>query len=479
MVVTRKGEHGIIPCQKTKRTLTSTSSRRIVMNTQLDNNIFSGTCTVTPIEGEGEGYHVRSVIEFDIRFKPGENKVDTITNAVEENGNKMKRMTSQEVFEKDDETNVKIFQEANPTLKRYGKQSFTFITQFGHVSIQRQSLYNIITRKKIIPSKIVWRTSQNRHITERLREIVCEKLQHLSFRQTAQTLSEQSGEKSLIVPSTVRKILQSKRKELHEQQLQFVQDVKEDKKEIDTTNIKQPKRTHEAKEMIHLEMDEIVTKSQLKGQRWNTTYTATLTMPTEQNIYLIAPNEKELTELVNAHLIKNDAFAGNMRLEVLSDGASWIGDYVASLKNIEKEHILCWYHLEKKMYEGLSSIGLTTKMKNELQHELLGALWRGNLCQVVLKLWSYRTTAKTLKRLEELIGYLLKRKRCIKNYEQRKANHQRTASNQVEKWNDHSIANRCKNHGMSWVPDGVFAIGIYAAQKRLPQDNLSHSTYST
>jgi hypothetical protein len=54
------------------------------------------------------------------------------------------------------------------------------------------------------------------------------------------------------------------------------------------------------------------------------------------------------------------------RLEVISDGARWIGDWIGGVKDVEVEHILCWYHLCKRNYEGPGAVGLAKEKRKEL-----------------------------------------------------------------------------------------------------------------
>jgi hypothetical protein len=61
-----------------------------------------------------------------------------------------------------------------------------------------------------------------------------------------------------------------------------------------------------------------------------------------------------------------------------------------------------------------------------------------------------------------LIGYLLRKKRQLANYEERHAHGEWIASTRVEKWNDVAVSQRCKHRGMSWTESGVLAVATYA-----------------
>ena len=68
--------------------------------------------------------------------------------------------------------------------------------------------------------------------------------------------------------------------------------------------------------------------------------------------------------------------------------------------------------------------------------------------------------------VEELIGYLEKRRAYIPDYEQRQRAGLWIASTRVEKYNDWAVSARCKHQGMSWSPPGVLALAALEAARR-------------
>ena len=64
------------------------------------------------------------------------------------------------------------------------------------------------------------------------------------------------------------------------------------------------------------------------------------------------------------------------------------------------------------------------------------------------------------------MGYLLRKRRIIVNYEERRERGLWLASTRVEKWNDTAVADRCKHQGMSWTAQGVLAVALYAAKQK-------------
>ena len=72
----------------------------------------------------------------------------------------------------------------------------------------------------------------------------------------------------------------------------------------------------------------------------------------------------------------------DQRLEVVSDGATWIHDWVSGVTQVPVVQILCWFHLRKRIYEGLGAVGLAKEQRALLEHEILGLLWQGKTAQV-------------------------------------------------------------------------------------------------
>jgi hypothetical protein len=68
--------------------------------------------------------------------------------------------------------------------------------------------------------------------------------------------------------------------------------------------------------------------------------------------------------------------------------------------------------------------------------------------------------------VEELIGYLEKRRAYIPDHRQRQRAGLWIESTGVEKYNDWAISARCKHRGMSWSPRGVLALAALEAARR-------------
>jgi hypothetical protein len=68
--------------------------------------------------------------------------------------------------------------------------------------------------------------------------------------------------------------------------------------------------------------------------------------------------------------------------------------------------------------------------------------------------------------VNELIGYLEKRREYIPDYQERRRAGLWIASTRVEKFNDWAVSGRCKHQGMSGSPVGVLALAALEAARR-------------
>jgi hypothetical protein len=101
-----------------------------------------------------------------------------------------------------------------------------------------------------------------------------------------------------------------------------------------------------------------------------------------------------------------------------------------------------------------------------LEKELLGHLWEGEVDAAVKLLEGAMEWVKTPKGVEDLIGYLEKRRGYIPDSQERQRVGLWIASTRVEKFNDWAISDRCKHRGMSWSPQGVLALAALEATRR-------------
>jgi hypothetical protein len=469
-------------------------------------NEFIQECKVITSES---GYEIVGNFRCVISKNANINELDPIEQHIEQLGQQFKRIVCRETLEAADENNVRLFRLAQPRLRKNGKSPFTIITRFGRIRLNRQRMLDPQTGKTMTPSGIVWETSQNRHVTRQVIDAACDASQAVSYRKAAGQLAEESGEEKLLSTTTVWNKKQMIGKELEQKHSDFAEQAlthfAEQAPTQDTIILSEvppeqssleevatdAKPCRIAENTIQAQLDEVVTKSQEPGKKTNKTYTATLETSEGECFYLAAKSSQELIQQVMARLMMLGLFLGK-RLEVISDGARWIGEWVDGMTgreqcdpqsreqcdphHVEVEHVLCWYHLCKRIYEGLGAMGLPKDKRKALEREILGHLWRGETAQAVWILWGLRSSARIPQRIDDLMGYLLRKKHTIVNYAARREQRLWLASTRVEKWNDVAVSERCKHRGMSWTSQGVLAIALYAAEQKRKSKQITNHT---
>ena len=182
-----------------------------------------------------------------------------------------------------------------------------------------------------------------------------------------------------------------------------------------------------------VEPDEVKTKAQPStGRKEVWTYTAVVLVCGLQYAFAEATAEG-LWLQVSALLLELGVLRGERQLLVLGDGAAWIRTWFESLGISSKAMILCWWHLRKRCYESMSSAGGPKDRRRAFEKELLSLLWKGEVDAAIQLLRGALEWVKNPASVEELIGYLEKRRAYIPNYEQRQRAGVWIASNRVEK----------------------------------------------
>ena len=437
-------------------------------------NALVTECKVTHTEN---AFVAVGTFQLQLVIDDSKNELEQIETQIERAGQQFKRNVCHETLQAADERCVKLFQKTQPHLHKNGKSPFTFVMKFGHVTIKRQRLRHSQTGKTVKPSAVLWQTSHHHHISQQTIEAACESSQVVSYRKAAKQLANEAGEEQLIATSTVWNKKQEKGKELVQKQNDFVEQVLTHKETPPLVGVPSDSTRSIEADTIQVQLDEVKTRSQEPEKKWNLTYTATLETQQKECFYLAAESSAALIQQVVARLTVLGLYLGK-RLEVVSDGATWISDWVRSVQGVVVEQVLCWYHLRKRIYEGLGALGFAKDRRILLQKEILGHLWRGRTAAAVWILWGLRPPSRPDQRrpnrIDELIGYLLRKRRQIVDYESRRERGLWLASTRVEKWNDLAVTIRCKHNGMSWTTQGVLAVALYAAKQK--QDSISPQT---
>ena len=161
---------------------------------------------------------------------------------------------------------------------------------------------------------------------------------------------------------------------------------------------------------------------------------------------------------VLAFLLVNNLLS--RELVFMTDGANDLKGHIQSVFQFHPYAvILDWFHLKKRCQERLSQSLRGKDKRNAALEKLLRYLWVGDVSGATAYLSSIDPAdIKNQKWLDDLLGYLDRKKYAITCYAVRARLGLRNSSNPVEKANDLLIAHRQKHNGMAWSPDGSGAL---------------------
>jgi Uncharacterised protein family (UPF0236) len=402
-------------------------------------------------------------------------------------------------------------------IRRRGRRPFTFKTIFGEVTVQRSRIEHKKDRTMEVPSAIAWNTSHQLHITQNLRDAVCDQMSDQSTRKSRADLCQYAGDESLLGRSTIIDIVHEEGAHLIAAQRQRAQAILSNASEAQLAMLgpaavdpdaltglvdddpplddseealaeweqieaewiatgfpgcepafpvakDEPRAVDEG--FVIVEPDEVKTKAQPStGRKEVWTYTAVVLVADLRYAFAEATAEG-LCLQVSALLLELGVLSGQRGLLVLGDGATWIRTWFESLGISSKAMVLCWWHLRKRCYEQMSSAGGPKDRRRVFEKELLGQLWEGNVDTAIELLRGTLEWVRNPAAVDELIAYLEKRRAYIPNYQQRQEAGLWIASTRVEKYNDWAVSARCKHQGMSWSPQGVLALAVLEAARR-------------
>jgi hypothetical protein len=406
---------------------------------------------------------------------------------------------------------------AGAGIQRRGTRPFTFKTIFGEVTVRRSRISHNHDGTIEVPSAVAWQTSHQLMITPNLRDAVCDQMSDQSTRESLADVCQYAGDEDLLGASTIIDIVHQEGERLIAAQRQRARDILADASEAELARLgpvladpdaltglveddppfddsedaqaeweevqaewiatgfagcdpAAPVEKEEPREVdqgwVIVEPDEVKTKAQAStGRKEVWTYTAVVLVAGLRYCFAEATTEG-LWLQVSALLLELGVLEGERRLLVLGDGARWIRAWLESLGIDSKAMVLCWWHLRKRCYESMSSAGGPKDRRRELEKELLGQLWRGEVEAAIGLLRGALEWVRNRAAVEELIGYLENRRAYIPDYEQRQLAGLWIASTRVEKFNDWAVSGRCKHRGMSWSGSGVLALAALEAARR-------------
>jgi hypothetical protein len=406
---------------------------------------------------------------------------------------------------------------AGAGIQRRGTRPFTFKTTFGEVTVERSRILQKHDGTIEVPSAAAWDTSHQLQIARNLRDAVCDQMGDQSARKSCVDVCQDAGDEDLLGPSTIIDIVHQEGEDLLAAQRQRARAILAEASEAQLARLgpatadpdaltglvdddppsddseeaqaeweqaraewiatgfpgcdpaspmarDEPRVVDEG--FVIVEPDEVKTRAQpSSGRKEVWTYTAVVLVAGLR--YCLAEATAEgLWVQVSAVLLELGVLCGEHRLLVLGDGASWIRTWFEGLGIDSKAMVLCWWHLRKRCYESMSSAGGPKDRRRAFEKELLGQLWRGEVEAAMGLLRGASEWVRNPTAVEDLIGYLEKRRAYIPDYQERQRAGLWIASTRVEKFNDWAVSGRCKHQGMSWSPLGVLALAALEAARR-------------
>jgi len=402
-------------------------------------------------------------------------------------------------------------------IQRRGTRPFTFKTIFGEVTVERSRILHRKDGTMEVPSATAWKTSHQLMATQNLRDAVCDQMSDQSAGKSRADVCQYAGDDDLLGRSTIIDIVHEEGERLIVAQRQRAQsiladaseaqlalfgpvtaesdaltalvddeppfgDSEEARAEWEQTQVEWiatgfpgcepafPVAKDEARAVdegfVIVQPDEVKTKAQPStGRKEVWTYTTVVLVAGLRYAFAEATTEG-LWLQVSALLLELGVLSGERQLLVLGDGAAWIRTWFESLGISSKAMVLCWWHLRKRCYESMSSAGGPKDRRRAFEKALLEQLWKGEVDRAISLLREAMEWVRNPASVEELIGYLEKRRAYIPDYEQRHRAGLWIASTRVEKLNDWAVSARCKHQGMSWSPQGVLALAVLEAARR-------------
>jgi Uncharacterised protein family (UPF0236) len=478
------------------------------------------TITLGPVNCEDRTLSLELELKMALPMpNQDEHLPDQIETIVHQTGLEAQRRLFQALMEKADQQLVLQRRQGKggARIQRRGTRPFTFKTIFGEVTVQRSRISHNQDGTMEVPSAIAWNTSHQLHITQNLRDAVCDQMSDQSAGKTRADICQYAGDEDLLGRSTVIDIVHQEGEQLivaqrdraravldgaTEAQLALLgpavadpdamtrlvdddppfddsEEAQAEWEQVQTEWIAtgfpgcepacpvaqdEPRTVDEG--FVTVEPDEVKTKAQPStGRKEVWTFTAVVLVAGLQYAFAEATAEG-LWLQVSALLLELGILTGQRRLLVLGDGASWIRAWFESLGISPKAMILCWWHLRKRCYEQMSSAGGPKDGRRAFEKELLGQLWEGKVNAAIELLKGALEWVRNPTAVEELIAYLENRRAYIPDYQQRQRAGLWIASTRVEKYNDWAVSGRCKHQGMSWSPPGVLALAALEAARR-------------
>ena len=141
---------------------------------------------------------------------------DQIEAIVHQAGLEVQRRLFQALIEKADQELVlqQRHGKGGAGIQRRGTRPFTFKTVFGEVTVRRSRICHKKDGTMEVPSAIAWNTSHQLHITQNLRDAVCDQMSDQSAGKSCADICEYAGDEKLLGRSTIIDIVHQEGEQL-------------------------------------------------------------------------------------------------------------------------------------------------------------------------------------------------------------------------------------------------------------------------
>ena len=141
---------------------------------------------------------------------------DQIESYVHQAGLEIQRRLFQVLIEKADQELVlqQRHGKGGAGIQRRGTRPFTFKTIFGEVAVERSRISHNHDGTIEIPSATAWNTSHQLHITQNLRDAVCDQMSDQSAGKSRTDVCQYAGDESLLGRSTIIDIVHQEGEQL-------------------------------------------------------------------------------------------------------------------------------------------------------------------------------------------------------------------------------------------------------------------------
>jgi Uncharacterised protein family (UPF0236) len=484
-----------------------------------ETNELQTTIALGSVNRQGQALSLELTLQMTMPLPDQDQRLpDQIETFAHQAGLQVQRRLFRALIEKADQELVlpRRHAKAGQGIQRRGTRPFTFKTLFGEVTVPRIRISHNHDGSIEIPSARAGNTSHQLAITPNLRHAVCDRISDQSARESLADICHHAEDDDLLGESTIIEIVHQEGGRRVAAQRQRARSVLDDATEAQLALLGSPAADAAARDepsdvppcedseeaqaeweqvqaewaatgfpgcepacpvaldrprevdmgYVIVEPDEVKTKAPpSSGRKEVGTSTAVVLVAGLRYAFAEATAEG-LWLQVGALLLELGVVGGERRLRVLGDGASWIRTWFEGLGIESKAMVLCWWHLRKRCDESMSSVGGPKDRRRALEKELLSRLWEGQVDAAVELLRGCSDWVRSPRAVEELIGYLERRRGFIPDSRQRQRAGLWIASTRVEKLNDWAVSERCQHRGMSWSPQGVLALAAMETARR-------------